>query len=466
MKETNKTINLCIPIEVDDYLKQFIFKNINYRRKVWNDFVERANYFKGDYNMYYNFNPLKVKSEYFKIEELDNVYDEYCLGISAQVSQDMKHAIDQIRRKNVSILNHNKINHDNKKLWELRFHSFDIYYGTFRVENKAAITKSKDKNISNRIHIKDPYTLTFRVRGGRGSKYEKETLKIHLKEPLFHSRGIGNYYPDFVREYKVKGEYPVECWFNELDIRSTMFIHKLGKFYIQLSINVTYKICKDDIKSRQEKAGIDTGIHNPAMLYNGKEFYHIRMPEKTVRKLHYLERRARRLQHIMDKKYEINKERVKRGELDTVYTNNYEKVRYKFRKVWNKIVNIKRNWIYTTCKFIVTHFRKICVDRFKQPKNQDIKPNKLKHRYNFNNRFHCMYTFNEILKHMCEKYGCEYIDSPPNTTKLCSFCGTPYEYDTDDLRIREFDCHNEDCIAKGIFIDRDKNAAKNCYMYI
>ena len=36
-------INVKIPIKVDDYLKEFIFKNINMRRQIWNDFVEEAN---------------------------------------------------------------------------------------------------------------------------------------------------------------------------------------------------------------------------------------------------------------------------------------------------------------------------------------------------------------------------------------------------------------------------------------
>ena len=458
MKVTNKTINICIPIHDDDYIRNFIFKNINYRRKVWNDFVEESKKYKGDNCMYRGFKPLKFKTEYFQKEKVNDIYDEYCVGISEQVSKEMNSALTRIRNENFS---------NKKKLWKFQFHSFDKYYGSFKVHNKSE-DQLRNGNVSSRLHIINNTTMQFRIRGK--NKYRSnpnaEYINIHLKEPLFKYRGIGNYYPDFVREYKVKGEYPVECWFNELDIKETCFIHKLGKFYIQLSINVTYKINKDDIKSRQKKAGIDTGIHNPAMLYNGESFKRIVMPEKIVRKIHYLERRARRLQHIKDRKYAINKERVKRGELESKYSNNYWKVRRKFRKVWNKIVNIRRYWIYTTTKSIATSYRKICVDRFKQPDNQNIKPNKLKHSYNFNNRFHCMYTFNEILKHMCEKYGCEYIDSPPNTTKLCSFCGTEYEYDTDDLRSREFDCHNKDCIAKGIFIDRDKNAAKNCYMYI
>ena len=458
---SNRTINICIPIKVDDYLKSFIFKNINYRRKVWNDFVEEAKKYEDTNCFYTKFNPLKFKTKYFKIEEENDIYNEYCVGISAQVSNDMLHSLKRILVENEAIIRHNKTNHNTKKLWKTRFHRFDKYYGSFKVENKATITKSKYKNISNRIHIKDAYTLTFRVRGGKGSRYNfnTEILTIHLKEPLFKLRGIGEYCPSFIREYKVKGENAVECGFNELDIRSTSFIHKLGKFYIQLSINVTYKIKDKDIKSRQPKAGIDTGIHNPAVLYNGENYYKIAMPEKTVRKVHYLERRARRLQHIMDNKYMINKERVKHGELESPYTKNYEKVRYKFRKVWNKIVNIKRHWIYTKCKFIVTHFQCICVDRFKTIDNRHIKPDKLKHKFNFINRFHYMYTFNETLIHMSKKYGCEYNESPENTTCTCSICG----HKNPHLPLSERYLICEEC---NTVIDRDENAAKNCYMCI
>ena len=462
----NQTINICIPIEVDDYLKEFIFKNINYRRKVWNDFVEEAKKFEGKNFMYDGFKPLKFKTEYFKIEDEEDIYNEMCVGISEQVSKNMLVAVNRVRDENLS--------NPKGKRHKIQFHGFDQYYGSFKVNNKPSITNSKDKNISNRIHIKDKYTLTFRVRGcdvGKGSRYKKEILTIHLKEPLFKYIGIGDYYPSFIREYKVKGENAVECWFNELDIKETCFIHKLGKFYIQLSITVSYKIKDKDIRSRQLRAGIDTGIHNPCMIYLGKGYFKdIRMPDKISIKIHYLERRARRLQHIMDRKRKINEERVKRGELKSIYTNNYKKIRYKYRKVWAKIVNIKRNWIYNECKKIVTNYQIICVDRFRQPGQDDGRfkslPSKVKRHINYANRFHCMYTFNEILKHMAIKYGCTYIDSPPSTTCTCSFCGTSYEANTDDLRIRKFACNNKDCTMFGILFDRDRNAARNCYKYI
>lgn len=450
-------INICIPIETDEYLKSFIFKNINYRRKVYNDFIEEARKFEGDNHMYDGFKPLKFKTEYFKNEENNDIYIDHCVGISEQVANDITVALNRVRTENFSC--------KNKKLSRLQYRTFDKFYGTFKVCNKAMITPTKNKNISSRIRIIDNETLSFRVRGNYG-KYQKEMLTIHLNESLYKHKVSNDKYPFFIREYKVKGENAVECWFDELGIKETTFIHKLGKFYIQLSIEVSYIINDKDIKSRQKKAGIDTGIHNPALLYYGNEYFtDIRMPEKISKKLHYLERRARRYDKIVKIKLYINIKRVERGELKSIHTKNYWKIRYKLRKTWSKIVNIKRNWIYTTCKKIVTNFQNICVDRFSQPDNSGLK-GRQKHKYNYINRFHCMCTFNNVLLHMANKYGCIYVNAPEGTTKICSYCGTDYVGDTNDLSIREFMCHNNKCDMYNKLVDRDFNAARNCYNYL
>ena len=85
-------------------------------------------------------------------------------------------------------------------------------------------------------------------------------------------------------------------------------------------------------------------------------------------------------------------------------------------------------------------------------------PKKVKQRINYVNRFHGMYTTNEILVHMANKYGCEYIEAPKNTTCTCSICG--HKNPHLPLSQRKFKC--EEC---GYEIDRDMNAAKNCYDY-
>ena len=455
MYTSNSMISICLPIEVDDYLKSFIFKNINYRRKVWNDFVSEAKKFEGD-NFYNKFNPTIYKTEYFQFYENNGgIYNEYCVGISEQVAKDMTFALKRIRKNNYQILSNKGYN----KLSKIHYKPYDKYYGSFKVHTKPKI--SNRNKITSRVHIINDRCISFRVRGGAGSHTffnNTEILLINLKESLYHEK-INNKYDYFLRKYKVNSENPVECWFGENDIKEISFIHKLEKFYIQLSINVTY-ICKySDIKSRQSKAGIDTGIHNPAVIYNGKEFYSIRMDEKTIRKIHYLERRSKRLQKIMDNKYINNKKLYDKGEIQSIYTKNYEKVRYKYRKVLMKISNIKKDWIYKTCKDIVTNFQIICVDKFKQPNNLLIENKKIRRNINFYNRFHCMFEFNQVLKNMAKKYGCSYIKSPDNTTRTCCCCGHVNEHIPLSQR-------NLICKKCGTTIDRDINAAQNCYDYI
>ena len=60
---------------------------------------------------------------------------------------------------------------------------------------------------------------------------------------------------------------------------------------------------------------------------------------------------------------------------------------------------------------------------------------------------------------MADKYGCIYIEAPRFTTRTCSCCG----YVNEHLPLSERDLV---CINCGEVIDRDMNAAKNCYMYI
>ena len=449
----DQTINIRIRIKEDEYLKQFIFKNINYRRKVWNDFVEEANKHIGEYHMYYDFKPLDFKTKYFnEIEEPQNLYEEYCLGISEQVSKDINRSIKMIRTKNKKVFNKETVN----KLGTLKFHKRDNYCGSFKVHCKNMI--NRHGNYQSRLFIIDDKTLQFRVRGWCYDN--REYITINLYESLFKESINGELYNTYIRPYHIDNEYR----FTDLDIQEISFIHNMGKFYIQLSVTGRYIIDMQDRpskKSKIRKAGIDTGIHNPICIYDGKDHLVIEMPQKVSNKIHYLERRAKRLQHVMDKKMGINKKKYQKGEIQNIYTNNYEKVRKKFRKIWKKISNIKRHWVFNISKKIVTLYDIICVDVFVQPGHimKETLPRSVLRHINYTNRFHCMFLFNETLKYMANKYGCEYIESPENTTCTCSKCGAKMPHLP--LSQRKFTC------TKCRFsIDRDFNASKNCYMYI
>lgn len=443
------TINIKIPIETDEYLRSFIFKNINMRRFIWNEFVEEANKFVGEYHMYDDFKPMKFLTEYKRAELETRRYDEYCVGLSEQVAKDMKKAIKSIRTSNRKVFK----SLTSANLGTLKFHKRDNYYGSFKVHVKPTLNKD---NLSSRIKILDKNNIKFRVRSNR-YKRPKESINIYLKENLYDE-----YYEDtneYVKFYKENNCKVHEYRFHDEDIKEISFIHELGKFYIILTIKGLYYIDNEEIKSRiYEKAGIDTGIHNPFMIYDGKSYFSLRMSDKISNKIHYLERRIKRLKSVMDKKYLINNERVHKGEMISPYSHNYEKIRKRYRKIWKKIINIRRAWSYKITKFIVTRYKTIVVDRFNQPETKNNKkyPNKIIRKFNYVSRFHCMYITNEILVHMANKYGCRYIEAPGNTTCTCSCCGhiNPHL----SLDVRMFRC--EDC---GFIIDRDENASKNCY---
>lgn len=453
MRIKEAIIYIKLPIKVSEYIRNFIFKNINMRRQIWNDFVEvyesnkkenEEREKRGEEKK--EFRPLQYKTDYFREKEQGR-YDEYCVGLSEQVAIDMHNAMKTIKTNNKKVLD----GKSSAKLGELKFHKRDNYHGSFKVGCKTYETRSN--NISSRVHILDKNTLSFRVRG-KIYGHEEEILTIHLKEDLYDDViPYDKHQNEYIRYYK---DNPArnECRFRDIDVRMCTFIHELGKFYIQLAIRVLYCIDKENIKSRYKKLGIDTGIHNPFMCYDGEHdiYTQVEMDNKTSRKIHYLERRARRIQHAMDKKYNYN---IEHGL--NPYSNNYKKLLYKFRKIWKKIVNIKRHWSYNVCKKIVTHYKTIVVDRFNTPDNKDKDiPNKLKRHIDYVNRFHGMYTTNDILVHMANKYGCEYIKAPKNTTCTCSMCG--HKNPHLPLSQRIFKC--EEC---GYEIDRDMNAAKNCY---
>jgi putative transposase len=224
-----------------------------------------------------------------------------------------------------------------------------------------------------------------------------------------------------------------------------------------LSINADYSINKSSRKYSKDKVcGIDTGIRHPVTLYDGNKTIYLSMDDKTTRKIHYLERRIRRLQHYRDIKYSYNKEH----DLST-HSNNIIKITKKIGRLYRKITNIKKFWIQNRCKEIATTYSKICVDRFEQPINKynKTKPPKALRKINYANRFHKMYYFNEFLKHDCIKYGCEYIESPEDTTRTCSICG----YVNDHLPLNKTHLI---CAKCSNVIERDMNASRNCYYYL
>lgn len=421
MKIITKTITIKRRLNINTEIREFIIRNINYRRHVYNDFVEESR----KYENTLDFNAIKFKTYYFNtIEKPQCKYEKYCVGISEQVSKDIARGIKIMRIKK----------HFYSKL---HFKKIDKYHGTFKVHLKPGFQEVSKNNIKfySRLKIKNNNKIKFRVRNG-------EWINLNLKESLFDTFENELYYDENQQYY-----------FTLDDVKEITFIHDMGKFYIALSLNVHYVINKRELSY----AGIDLGIRNPITLYDGNNVYNdiFKMSHKVLNKIDYLERRSSRLQKILRRKFKLN---------GGIYSNNYEKVRKKLRITYKKISNIKLDWRRKVTLIIAKKYNLFVIDKFNSPtklthRENNIKSNKLMRKFNRSNRRYCMYYTYETLIHNIEKTGGGYIEAPEGTTCTCCKCG--HVNNRLPLNKRKLVC--EHC---GLLIDRDINAATNCYKYI
>ena len=429
--KTQKNIYIKRKIQVNDYLKQFIFSNINYRRKIWNLFVEEYYKCNEDWD---KFKISEIASNFTHNIDKERRYNNeyYASDIVKSVYLDINEAMKRIKKRTI----------EEHKHFSLRFKSFDRYKGAFRVRTRNELNSKYQLN--GKVHIKDDITFQFRAS-------KDNHFNITLKESLYDEK-IGDTYRILDKHKNLK------CYFHDEDIKQIVFIHELGQFYISLCIKVTYINKKKDIKNRNELAGIDLGIRNPITLYDGNDVFSINMGNKKLNRIHYLERRCKRLQNIMDRKMEINKKKHKLDPTYNIYTRSYERVRRKFRRTWKRIYDIRLDWRRKTAKIICTSYQNIVVDKFKQPTKDDHENlhNKSIRNINHFNREYGMSLFTGVLVHDCKKYGCNFIEAPKHTTRTCSYCG--HKNPKLPLSQRIFKC--EEC---GYTDDRDANAAINCY---
>lgn len=414
-KVVQKTITIKRAIQVDNKLREYIFRNSNYRRHVWNDFVEE-------------YRRCKETGEIFNVNKYAKIYRSkhgsegnsgYCVGILDQVSSELKMAFKIC-----------KVHHG-----QLHFHSFNPYKSSFKVHCSPEFQRKNTNTLSTKFRIDSEKYGTFR--SSKGIK-----IKVNFKESLYKKEDLSIDPAD----NRVKFFYSIGNYvFRNEDVKTISFLYELGKFYVLLTVTGWY-INEVKEKDPRKKGGIDLGIHNPYCIYDGYSKPYIgKMSDKQLNRIHYLERRVKRLQSIMDKK--------KRG------SKNYEKVRKKFRITHKKIHDIRLDWRRKEAKRICKFFKKIAVDSYKIPKREDhneFLPKNVIKSINAFNRMHAAYLFNEVLIHDCVKYNTRYIKAKENTTRTCSVCGhiNPHL----PLGKRMFVC--EECGHKE---DRDSNAAKNCY---
>ena len=233
-----------------------------------------------------------------------------------------------------------------------------------------------------------------------------------------------------------KGRIPTNCRY--MNPRITFDgLH----WYISVSVDVE----DNTTIPTNESIGIDLGIKNLAVCSDGNTYKNINKSPKVTK----LEKKKRRLQRSISRKYNINKEgeRYKK-------TSNIIKREKELLKVIKRLTNIRRNHLHQTTSEIVKRKPSfICIEDLNvsgMMKNKHLsKSIQQQGLYEFRRQIEYKSTWNNIPVIIADRYF--------PSSKLCSCCGEIKK----DLKLsdRIFQC---DC---GNIIDRDYQASSNLKKY-
>ena len=210
-----------------------------------------------------------------------------------------------------------------------------------------------------------------------------------------------------------------------------------------ISVCVDFPDCKEELND--DGVGIDLGIKNLAICSDKNTYKNINKSQ-TVKKL---EKRKRRLQRSVSRKYEQNKEKGKYCK-----THNVIKKKKILLKVDHRLTNIRKNYLNQTTSEIVNRKpRSICIEDLNvsgMMKNRHL--SKAVQNQGF-------FEFRKQIEYKCNGSGIKLIiaDRFYPSSKLCSCCGKIKK----NLKLsdRTYKCK---C---GNIIDRDFQAALNLKAY-
>lgn len=203
---------------------------------------------------------------------------------------------------------------------------------------------------------------------------------------------------------------------------------------------------KPVIELTGESIGIDLGIKDLAICSNGMTFKNI----NKTRVIKQLEKRLRRLQRRVSRKYEMNKVRGK-----FVKTGNIIKIEKQIKLMHRRLGNIRSNYLHqTTNEIVKTKPSRVVMETL------NIKGMMSNRHLSKAIAKQCLHEFKRQMKYKCEFNGIAFVevDKWYPSSKTCSKCG--HKKKKLSLSERVYEC--EEC---GYVIDRDLNASINLSRY-
>ena len=273
----------------------------------------------------------------------------------------------------------------------------------------------------------------------KAKKHSKETFysrydKIYFKEDVVNLENIG--------KVKYKSSYDIEL--TKISKFKNPHVSFNGRCWV-LTIGIDMNNTIEELTN--ESLGIDLGIKELAICSNNMVFPNINKGY-SIKKL---EKRLRRLQRKVSRKYKNSKEVNK----SYVKTCNIIKLEKQIKKLHRKLYNIRQNYIHQVTSTIVrTKPCRIVMEDLNvkgMMKNRHLSKAIQQQK---------LYEFIRQMKYKCEWLGIEFIqvDRFYPSSKTCSCCG----HIKKDLKLSDRTYVCEEC---GLVIDRDLNASINLANY-
>jgi len=225
-------------------------------------------------------------------------------------------------------------------------------------------------------------------------------------------------------------------------VASGTISYKAGRYYVSVLVDENKQI--NNYQSCNEGIGIDLGLKEFAIVSNSIVKQNI---NKTI-KVKKLEKKLKREQRRLSKKYENKK---KRGGKSVANSANIDKQILKIQKIFQRLNNIRTDYVNQIVSELV------------KPKPEFITIEDLNIKGMIKNKHlskaiaqQNFYTFRTKLQSKCKLYNIELriVDRFYPSSKLCSACGGI----KNDLKLSDRVYICSEC---GLEIDRDLNAAIN-----
>ena len=273
-------------------------------------------------------------------------------------------------------------------------------------------SRRNQKN-SCRFYRRNNYSL--QIKGEKANKLKLVGIKslIHMKEPLLFKEGH--------------------------TMQEITISKRADRYYASIVI----RYLQDEKKPHKEDSylGIDLGVKDFAIINDDKGLY--KKYKSLSQKLIPLHRRVDIYNKILSRKHYGSK--------------NYEKARTKLNRTYERISNMRKDYLHKISTHITAKYRYICIEDLKV---SDMMKNKNLSKYIAEQGWR---EFRTMLEYKAEKNDCKIITADKwfPSSQICSCCGNVLQ-GKDKLKLSQRVYHCHECGNK---IDRDYNAAVNLKLY-